>query len=307
MTPEEPQRDPGRDGSPDGGGHLPDPTVVEETAFGHPKDYLGNRFVYLVISPRAGGLSVGVNLNPDKRCDFDCVYCEVDRQPPGRELQLDVEVMAAELKTMLASVHEGCLRELPYYRELPAELLELRHVALSGDGEPTLCPHFLDAVRAVAHVRAVGSLPFFKMVLITNGSGLDQPEVKQGLAFFSRSDEIWVKLDGGTQAYLERVNRLEVPIEKILENILGLARRRPVVIQSLFPALNGTVPSEEEIREYAQRLKVLKAAGAQIEQVQIYSATRPMARPECGHLPLRVLSGIARVIRSVAGLKAEVF
>ena len=41
-------------------------------------------FVYPVISRRSQGLSIGVNLNPDKRCNFDCVYCEVDRRTPGR-------------------------------------------------------------------------------------------------------------------------------------------------------------------------------------------------------------------------------
>jgi hypothetical protein len=43
------------------------------TAFGCPRDFLGNRFVYAVISPRARGLSVGVNMNPDRFCDFNCV------------------------------------------------------------------------------------------------------------------------------------------------------------------------------------------------------------------------------------------
>ena len=35
-----------------------------------------NRFVYAVVSRRSGGVSIGVNLNPDKYCNFDCVYCQ---------------------------------------------------------------------------------------------------------------------------------------------------------------------------------------------------------------------------------------
>ena len=31
------------------------------------RETLGNRFVYVLVSPRARGLSVGVNLNPDRR------------------------------------------------------------------------------------------------------------------------------------------------------------------------------------------------------------------------------------------------
>jgi hypothetical protein len=45
-----------------------------ETAFGSPRDFLDNRFVYAVVSARARGLSVGINMCPDKNCNFDCVY-----------------------------------------------------------------------------------------------------------------------------------------------------------------------------------------------------------------------------------------
>src|SRR5213592_1501610 len=127
------------------------PTPVD-TAFGCPRDFLDNRFVYTVVSPRARGLSVGVNLNPDKHCNFDCLYCEVNRAEPARETHLDVSVMVAELERTLELVRSGRLREHPYYRNLPDELLKLRHVALSGDGEPTLCPNFGEAVEAVIHL-----------------------------------------------------------------------------------------------------------------------------------------------------------
>jgi wyosine [tRNA(Phe)-imidazoG37] synthetase (radical SAM superfamily) len=281
--------------------------LVRETAFDRPRDFLNNRFVYAVISPRAHGLSLGVNLNPDKHCNFDCVYCEVDRRTPPHEMTLDVDAMGDELRRTLAFVHQGKLRERPFYQALPDELLELHHVALSGDGEPTLAPNFVEALQAVIRVRALGGYPFFKIVLITNATGLDQPLVQEGLKHLTKSDEVWTKLDGGTQAYLNKVNRGEVPLEKVLTNILTLARQRPVVIQSMFPVINGEEPPLGEIEQYAQRLKELKADGAQIALVQIYSAARPMSHVECGHLPLKALSQIAQIVRQTTGLKAEVF
>jgi wyosine [tRNA(Phe)-imidazoG37] synthetase (radical SAM superfamily) len=286
------------------------PSVVyhppaRETAFDRPRDLLGNRFVYAVISSRAGGLSLGVNVNPDRHCNFDCSYCEVDRRAASPENRLLVDVMATELRRTIHAVQQGLLRQRPWYQFLPAELLQLRHVALSGDGEPTLAPNFIEAVEAVVRVRALGG--FFKIVLITNGTGLDQPEVLRGLDFLTKSDEIWIKLDGGTQAFVDKINRPNVPLEKILANILLVGRQRPVVIQSLFPAIHGEEPPFEEIREYATRLKELKAGGAQISLVQIYSAARPGIHAEWGHLPLRVLSQIAQTVRQIAGLRAEVF
>jgi wyosine [tRNA(Phe)-imidazoG37] synthetase (radical SAM superfamily) len=281
--------------------------VGASTPFGYPRDFLGNRFVYVAISPRARGLSVGVNLNPDKQCNFDCAYCEVDRRVPGNGGPLDLTVLAAELESTLSLVRSGALREQPGYSRVPPELLGLRHVAISGDGEPTLCPQFREAVETTVHVRAMSRMGFFKIVLITNASNLDAPQVQDGLRLLIRDDEIWAKLDVGTQAQMDQVNRSEASLEKILRNILLVAKQRPVAIQSLFPALNGCGPSEEEIEHYAQLLKDLKAAGGQISLVQIYSAARPTTNPNCGHLPLRSLSRIAQTVRSRTGLNAEIF
>jgi wyosine [tRNA(Phe)-imidazoG37] synthetase (radical SAM superfamily) len=277
-----------------------------QTAFGSPRDFLDNRFVYAVVSARARGLSVGVNMCPDKNCNFNCAYCEVHRNGEPRR-ELEVEVMEEELKQTLNYVRDGRLRERPWYHSLPDELLQLRHVALSGDGEPTLSPKFAEALQAIVHVRALGGFPFFKLVLLTNATGLDLPNVQKGLKCFTKSDEVWVKLDGGTQAYVNKVNRADVPLEKIISNILMLGRQRPVVVQSLFPAINGEEPPLEEIDQYSKRLLGLKKAGADISLVQIYSATRPSPNSESGHLPLKVLSRIAHTVRQATGLKAEVF
>jgi wyosine [tRNA(Phe)-imidazoG37] synthetase (radical SAM superfamily) len=282
---------------------LPDPG----TAFGRPRNFLNNRFVYLVLSQRARGLSVGVNLTPDKRCNFKCVYCEVNRAEMARDWAVDLPVMLAELEAMLRRVWENKVDELPGFTRLPAELLELKEVALSGDGEPTLCPHFKKVMREVVGLRSRGLVPFFKIVLITNTAGLRLPEVNEGLRSLTSRDEIWAKLDAGTQEYMDKVNAPDLKLADVMENILAVARERAVVIQSLFPLIRDEEPPAEEIEQYVNRLQELKAGGAQIALVQIYSAHRPPHLPDCGHLPLKSLSRIARRVRAVTGLKAEVF
>jgi wyosine [tRNA(Phe)-imidazoG37] synthetase (radical SAM superfamily) len=282
-------------------------TALAATAFGCSRNFLDNRFVYTVVSARARGLAIGINMNPDRFCNFDCIYCEVNRKLPVTEPELDVEVMAEELDKTLFLVRSGKIREHPAYRGLSDELLQLRQVALSGDGEPTLCPKFAEAVQAVIHTRARTPHAFFKLALITNGTGLDSRPVQKSLHYFTPEDEIWIKLDGGTQEYLNRVNCGEVPLEKVLSNILLIGRERRVVIQSLFPLAFGQEPPPQEIDEYIRRLNELKESGAQISLVQIYSATRPITHPDCGHLPLKKLSRICHLIRARTGLKAEVF
>jgi wyosine [tRNA(Phe)-imidazoG37] synthetase (radical SAM superfamily) len=275
--------------------------------FGSPRNFLSNRFVYAVISQRARGLSIGVNLSPDKYCNFNCLYCEVNKDEPVHDRKMNLRVLSTELQSLLALTFQGRLREFPGFHHTPEELLQLKSVALSGNGEPTLSPSFVEVVNEVIHIRSLGRFPFFKIVLITNGSGLDSPEVRGGLKNFTAEDEIWVKLEAGTQAYLDRVNRANLTLKKLMSNILLIARERPVVIQSLFPLIDGEDPPSDEIDEYVHRLKELKADGAQISLVQVYSAHRPPHRPTCGHLPLKVLSRIAQRVREATGLKAEVF
>ena len=275
--------------------------------YGSPRNFLNNRFVYAVISQRARGLSIGVNLNPDKYCNFDCLYCEVNRDEPAQDRRVNMRVLSAELQDLLSIAFQGRLREFPGFRHTPEELLQLKSVALSGNGEPTLSPSFTEVVNEVIHIRSLGRFPFFKLVLITNGSGLDLPEVRAGLRAFTAHDEVWVKLEAGTQEYLDRVNRGNITLKKMMSNILLLAHERPVVIQSLFPLIDEQEPPNDEIEHYVHRLRELKAGGARISLVQVYSAHRPPHRPNCGHLPLKTLSRIVQRVREVTGLKAEVF
>src|SRR3974390_2486923 len=120
MQPSQTERPVKQNPRPRAAGEPAIPAGPHETAFGYPKDFLTNRFVYVVISPRAGGLSIGVNMNPDKACDYDCLYCEVDRSKPGAEPQLDIKTMAAELRATVQTVGSGGLQALPRYRILPA-------------------------------------------------------------------------------------------------------------------------------------------------------------------------------------------
>ena len=288
---------------------LPRPMRLHphETASGCPRDFLGNRFVYVVISSRARGLSIGLNLNPDKLCNFNCIYCEVNRDQPAVERDLDVAVMVSELERTLMLAGTGGLREMVGYNRLNEDLLRLRHVAFSGDGEPTLCPKFEEAVQAVTHVRARKTFPFFKLALITNGTGLDRPAVHEGLRYFTSEDEIWVKLDAGSQAYMDRVNRSQISLGKVMDNIHLIGNKRPIVIQSLFPLIGGQEPEPGEIDQYVQRLRELKDSGTMISLVQVYSASRQAAHPECEHLPLPALARICRRIKAETGIKAEVF
>jgi wyosine [tRNA(Phe)-imidazoG37] synthetase (radical SAM superfamily) len=276
-----------------------------ESTFGEPRCFLGHRLVYLAISQRAHGLTVGINLNPGRECNFNCVYCEVRRNRISQAKGVNLKTLDLALRSALEHAMQGDLTSVPAFQTVPRELMHFQGVAVSGDGEPTLCPNFSAALQILVHLRSV--IPFFKIVVMTNGSGLHLPPVQEGFQRLAMTDEVWVKLDAGTQEYMNTINRTSVPLSRILENLLLLGRQRPLVIQSLFPCLHEQEPPPDEIDQYVQRLADLRDAGAAIQRVLLCSAHQPTAVEGCGHLPLQALAQIARKIKANAGLEAEVF
>src|SRR3569832_161632 len=91
----------------------------------HPRSFDDNRFVYPVVSRRSGGVSIGVNLNPDKICNFDCIYCQVDRVRESQVRFVGQEQLLTELDRMLSLVTSSKLFEHPRFRDTPQRLRRL--------------------------------------------------------------------------------------------------------------------------------------------------------------------------------------
>src|SRR6266540_3007980 len=89
----------------------------------HSRQFADFTFVYPVISRRSRGLSLGINLNPDKVCNFDCIYCEVDRRIPGKVSHVDLSHMRDELAAMINFARDGGLAKEPRFNELPSYII----------------------------------------------------------------------------------------------------------------------------------------------------------------------------------------
>jgi wyosine [tRNA(Phe)-imidazoG37] synthetase (radical SAM superfamily) len=268
----------------------------------HRRDLDENRHVYAVVSRRARGLSIGVNLNRDKLCNFDCPYCQVDRTTPGGPSRVDVEVLSAELEDLLRPAVAGALWERPPFDTVAAELRRVADIAFAGDGEPTTPPEFPRAARAARAARD-RLAPGVPLRLLTNATLFHKERVRAALAEF---DELWCKLDAGTEAYFHVVDGTRLPFRLILDNLLLVARERPIVVQSLFLTLDGERPGEPEISAYVERLKELRAAGGRVGQVQVYTVARAPSDPRVGALGSDRLEAIASRVRE-AGFTAFVY
>src|SRR5256885_1435289 len=234
----------------------------------HPRSFDENRFVYPVISRRSGGVSIGINLNPDKVCNFDCIYCQVDRTTPAVVRDVDMSRLREELEDMLDLVTTGKLFDTERFRETPPALRRLNDIAFSGDGEPTTFREFFEAVQMAAEIKAQWNLPEVKLVLITNATMFHKPQVQAGLALLtSNNGEIWAKLEAGTEAYYQQVDRTTIPFQRILDNITTAARLAPLGIQAVFLRMRGQGPPPGELDAFCERLNGITTAGGGIQLV----------------------------------------
>lgn len=255
-------------------------------------------FCYPVVSRRSRGLSLGINLNPDKACNFDCIYCQVDRTVPPVTRKVDLALVQLELERLVDAALDGSIFTEPPFDALPAENRVIRDIAFSGDGEPTTFPDFDQAVELAAQVKRSRGVPDSKIVLITDACYLTKPAVVRGLSIMDENNgEIWAKLDAGTQAYYEQVNRPNYPLAHVLANILATAVQRPIVIQSLWMRVRGVPPPDVEVRAFCDRLNDIVVAGGQLKLIQVYTIARRTAEPYATSLANAELDHIAAMVR----------
>ncbi len=271
----------------------------------HRRELVDQRFVYAVVSRRSKGVSIGINLNPDKVCNFDCVYCQVDRRTPPAVRAVDLPRLLEELEATLDLVQTGTLFESERFRGTPSGLRRLNDIAFSGDGEPTTCPQFPDVVRAVAGVRRRRGLEDVQLVLITNATRFHHPPVREALRLLDANNgEIWAKLEAGTEEYYQAVERTTVPFRRVLDNIADAARLRPLVVQALFLKMHGEAPPAAELEAFCDRLNEIVQGGGRIRMVQVYTVARPPAESWVAPLTNPQVDAIVELVRRRTGLPA---
>ena len=274
----------------------------------HPRDFAANCYVYPVLSRRAGGISIGVNLNPDRACNFHCVYCQVDRSEPVETHHVDPHRLAAELRHMVELVTSGRIYEVGQFGNTPPALRRLNDFALSGDGEPTACANFDQIVDICADVRRQYELTDVKLVLITNASQLHRPRVRRALETLdANGGEIWAKLDAGDEDYYRLVNRSAVSWRQILDNLREAAIARPIVIQSLLMRIRGEPPTTAQLNAYCDRLQEIVEAGGRIRLVQIHTIARRPAESWVTALSDAEVDAIAERVHRGTGLLTAPF
>lgn len=285
------------------------PSPLQRLYSHHPRKWREFHYVYPVISRRSRGLSIGVNLNPDKVCNWDCVYCQVDRSTPGPRNEVDLDELRGELDWMLGYAASGEIWKDEQFAGVPESIRRVNDIAFSGDGEPTTCPVFEEACRLAAQLKAGRGLTDVKIIALSNMTMAHRPDVQRGFAILdSNNGEIWAKLEAGSSAYYKRVDRSAVPLDKTLANIRDAGKLRPLVIQSMWMRLNGKPPPAGEFDGFIGHLTDLLAAGCHIKLVQLYTIARRTAESRAAPLTNVELDALAARLRgAIPDLNVQVF
>lgn len=264
----------------------------------HSRESAGLTYVYPVISRRAGGVSVGINLNPNNACNWRCIYCQVPNLTRGSAPPIDLDVLGRELRGFLREALTGDFMR----RRVPEDARHLVDIAISGNGEPTSAREFPQVIELVAAVRGEFSLaPQVRTRLITNGSLLGRRSVQQAIARLAACQgEVWFKVDAGTRAGFARINSVALAPQQVARNLRRCAQLCPTWVQTCIFALDGKTPDGGEIEAYVD---VLRTAGTdQLEGVLLYGLARPSLQPEAPRLALAPAMAMAEMAARIREL-----
>ncbi len=236
----------------------------------HPRGEHGDSIVYPVISRRARGLSLGINLFPERKvCDYDCPYCEVAPFSNPNAMLADGDI-ERELRRFFAE-------RWPFYNKEH----ELKDISISGSGEPTLSPRLGEALGAVKRVlrdeaARDSSLSNVPTVLITNSSGFLRQDIVDILVAFKREAtfKIWAKLDGGTEELHRALSRSRFSLAEIVGGILAISRNVPLTLQTMLLSDARIGRILFDATAYASLIESILMGGGQIEAIQLYTVAR---------------------------------
>lgn len=270
----------------------------------HRRDSAGLRYIYPVVSRRAQGVSIGVNLNPNNACNWACIYCQVENLKRGGPPPLDLALLERELDSFLRDVLHGDFMS----REVLPEARRLVDVAFSGNGEPTSAPEFKAAVATVCGVLSSHALlPQLKVRLITNGSLLHRPDVQSGLRLLAEAGgEVWFKVDRVSPAEIALVNGVRLTADRILRNLKVCVSIVPTWLQTCWFAIDAEAPGRGAEEAYC---KLLGEVAPLIEGVHLYGLARPSQQSGGGRLSRltdQALEAFACEIKQKTGVKVIV-
>ncbi len=258
----------------------------------HSRELSGVKYIYSVISRRAGGLSIGINLNVNNACNWQCIYCEIPNLTRGSPPPIELDVLENELRLFLHDIIHGDYME----RHVAIEDRHLKDIAFSGNGEPTSAAEFPQVILIVKKIlQEFDLLHKIKIRLITNGSLMHEASVLKSIEMLEEiNGEVWFKVDAATEETIKTINQVNLKPNQILERLLNTANICPTFVQTCIFMINGKSPDDKDINAYVELINKAKKI---IKGVHLYGLARPSLQPrarDLGRISEQVLKNIAK-------------
>jgi hypothetical protein len=257
----------------------------------HNRSFISMTYVYPVVSRRAGGVSVGINLNPNNACNWHCAYCQVPDLVRGAAPEIDLGCWK-ELQAFLDELLHGNFMA----EHVPPEAQVIRDIAFSGNGEPTSSKAFAEIVERVVAIRDQAGLSAVPIRLITNGSLVDRPYVQTRCGAFTRRRRGVVQAGrgpgGGHRPHQRRRHQAAGPRPPAGAVCLPV----PDLGADLHGPLGRRAASEAMMDAYLAGLE--QAGTTALRGVHLYGLARPSLQPEAVHLQRLSPDALERIARA---------
>lgn len=245
------------------------------------------------IHSRRLGTSLGVNLSPrdGKVCTFDCLYCEAgfNAQGSGKAgLPTRDEVSRLLRHRLIGLLDEG---------------VSLDVITFSGNGEPTVNPHFPEIIDDTIALRGE-FFPQAKVSVLTNSTMLHRPAVVEALR---RVDNAILKLDSAIDATIDILDRPVLNGFCASEVIERLAAFGPkAIIQTMIT--RGSHDGCEFDNSTDVEIDALIEAYRRIapREIMLYSLDRPTPELSLQKVDRDTLNRIAAHITAATGIPVQV-
>ena len=258
----------------------------------HSRELSGLKYIYSVVSRRAGGLSIGINLNVNNACNWQCIYCEIPNLTRGSPPPIELDMLENELRFFLHEIIHGDYME----KNVAIEDRHLKDIAFSGNGEPTSAEEFPQVLLIVKKIlQEFDLLHKIKIRLITNGSLMHQESVLKSIEMLEEiNGEVWFKVDAASEETIKTINQVNLKPHQILERLLNTANICPTFVQTCIFMIDGKSPDDKDIDAY---IELINKAKKIIKGVHLYGLARPSLQPrarDLGRISEEELKNIAK-------------
>ncbi len=233
------------------------------------------KYIFGPVFSRRLGLSLGVDLLPDKICTYDCIYCECGRTVLKTE----------EIKEWVPA--DEVIKEIEDYLE---ENSSIDFITLTGSGEPTLHSKIGFIIEGI---KKTTSIP---VAVLTNGSLLYRKEVREAL---KKADVILPTLNAVSEKVFKAINRPfhALTSQKIIEGLIALRNDYKGKIWLEVVIVKGLNDSPEEILKLKEVIEKINP-----DKIHLNTVVRPPSEDWARPLSYEEMEKT----REILGGKAEI-